>query len=95
MIPDYADKSVAEALSEAEEMDGETLARFIEFEEENQNRVTLLRSLRRKVVRVSPASAGYVGGQWFDEADETRWVRKDSRVESAIESGGLQVVDDG
>lgn len=95
MIPNYSDKSVAEALEEAEEMNGERLAQFIEHEEQNQNRVTLLRQLRRKVVKVSPSEQGYVGGHWFDYPDETRWVRKDSRVEEAIESGELEMVEDG
>jgi len=97
MIEDYQDKNVEETLEAVADFNGERLQDFFEYEQEHKNRKTVIEPLRDDLVDVVPAGGTtyggrYVAGVWFDDATESKTVRRTTRIEQAIEAGELQEV---
>jgi len=93
MIDDYEDLNRDETLDAVAGFDGEQLQKFLKFERECKNRVTVLRPLERKLVTVTPAGdSQYIARIWFDGPDDVQTVRRTTRVEAALESDELREV---
>jgi hypothetical protein len=93
MIDNYAEKNVEETLAAARRLDGADLVAFVAYERKHKNRTTVIDPLERQLVDVTPTDRQYAGGLWFDDLNEVRTVARTTRVERAIETGALEVVD--
>lgn len=93
MIEDYDDLNREQTLEAVRGFSGERLREFIAFERERKNRKTVVEPLERELVTVTPAvPRRYIAGLWFDDLDDHELVRRNYRVEQAINRGELEVV---
>ena len=92
MIDNYDEKNVEATLEAVRRLDDEDVAAFVEYEREHKSRKTVIEPLERELVEVTPVGSQYAAGLWFDDADDSRRVRRSRRVDRAIAEGDLEVV---